>query len=470
MCLAFGVNIVHRSDLTSPCFFMNEFLKGVSPMIMTLGSITQLTGVGVVPSDESMKKSTTIQLDSLHLNDGSYGLPKNPRFIRDARFKKLCQSINDDPEFMAPRPIVVDERNVILGGNMRYRACLELGMKEVPADWVRRVDGWSDAKKRAFIIKDNRAFGEDDFELLANEWDISELEAWGFDEKELGGIVEKNNPKDADVPPDKAEEINKIWKVKSGDLWAIGEHRLMCCDSSDRASVARLMGDCKATLVFTDPPYGVSIGKKNKMLNTFQKAGTCLTSLADDDSNPEELCAMLLSVFKLWREYMANDCSVFVCSPQGGGLGMMMMMMMMRDAGLEVRHILNWIKNSPTFSMGRLDYDYQHEPILFTWTKTHKRKREGQFQTSLWAVDKPMANKEHPTMKPVELPINAILNHTDKSDVVVDMFGGSGTTMIAAQNTGRVCRMTELSPNFAAVILQRMQNAFPEISIAKVTT
>jgi DNA modification methylase len=157
---------------------------------------------------------------------------------------------------------------------------------------------------------------------------------------------------------------------------------------------------------------------------------------------------------------------VFVCSPQGGGL-LGMMMMMMRDAGLEVRHILNWIKNSPTFSMGRLDYDYQHEPILFTWKKTHKRKKEGAFQTSIWTVDKPRSCDKHPTMKPVDLPTCAILNHTDVNDIVADMFGGSGTTMIASQNTKRRCRMQEISPSYCAVILQRMKDAFPEITCKK---
>ncbi|MFA5937347.1 MAG: DUF5131 family protein [Candidatus Paceibacterota bacterium] len=149
-----------------------------------------------------------------------------------------------------------------------------------------------------------------------------------------------------------------------------------------------------------------------------------------------------------------DNCSVFVCSPQGGGL---CMMMMMKDAGLEVRHIINWVKNSPTFSMGRLDYDYQHEPILFTWTKTHKRKKNGAFQTSLWAADKPRKCDLHPTMKPVELPECAILNHTDKKDIVVDMFGGSGTTLIAAEKTGRRCYMLELNPIYVQVIIDRWE-------------
>ena len=230
--------------------------------------------------------------------------------------------------------------------------------------------------------------------------------------------------------------------TKMGDIWTLGKHRLICGDSTEPKTYERLMGKEKATVVFTDPPYGVSIGKKNEMLNEMLteigKGGRNQQSIGSDGLPPPELKAILLKAFKEARKVLTDDCAVFVCSPQGGGLGMMMMMMM--EAGLEVRHILNWIKNSPTFSMGRLDYDYQHEPILFTWTKTHKRKKEGQFQTSVWAVNKPMASKEHPTMKPVELPTCAILNHSDKGDLVLDNFGGSGTTLLAAEKTGRFAR------------------------------
>jgi hypothetical protein len=147
----------------------------------------------------------TIKLTDLKLNDGSHGLPKNPRFIKDKRFEALCRSVKDNPEFMPPRPIVVDENNVVLGGNMRLRACRELGMTEIPADWVRVVEGLSVEKKRRFIILDNRGFGEDDFDLLANEWDIDELIGAGFSEEELGAFMvdESGAPelKDGDRAP-----------------------------------------------------------------------------------------------------------------------------------------------------------------------------------------------------------------------------------------------------------------------------
>ena len=418
------------------------------------------------PTADQPPAGATILLSTLHPN------PQNPRTISESAFAKLVASVKAFPRMMELRPIVVGFDGTILGGNMRFRAITEgLGMTECPASWVVKASDLTPEQVQRFIIADNApegASGAWDWDSLANQFEISDLKEWGFDEKELlDAFADDAGTADAEAQMDKAAELNKKWGVKTGDLFKIGEHRLLAGDSTLAADVARVMGGEKAICVFTDPPYGVSVGKKNIMLNTFQKAGMCLTSLASDDLPPAELGEMLLKVFTLWREQaMSDQCAVFVCSPQGGGLGMMMMMMMM-NAGLEVRHILNWIKNCPTFSMGRLDYDYQHEPILFTWTKTHKRKKAGAFQTSLWTVNKPMANKEHPTMKPIELPTCAILNHTDPGDVVVDMFGGSGTTMIAAENTKRVCRMVEKDENFCAVILDRMSRAFPGITITK---
>lgn len=396
---------------------------------------------------------------------------KNAKKHNDRQVAAIAGSIR---EFGFTNPVLIDGQDGIIAGHGRVLGARLAGVAEVPCI---RLAHLTDAQRRAYILADNRLAetgGGWDAAMLAVEVeaiDWAELESFGLDDMDLDEILaeaERGSEGDADAEPqvDRAEELNKNWGVKAGDLWLIGRHRLVCGDSTSAENMARLMDDAKATLVFTDPPYGVSIGKKNEMLNTFQKAGRCLTSLDADDMKPEELKRVLLAAFTVCRPHLADDCSVFVCSPQGGGLGMMMMMMM-QEACLEVRHILNWVKNSPTFSMGRLDYDYQHEPILFTWTKTHKKRDGGQFHTSLWQVDKPRACKLHPTMKPVEIPVNAILNHTDAGDVVLDMFGGSGTTMVAAANTGRIGCLSELSPNFCAVILQRMSDAFPGIEIRK---
>lgn len=312
-----------------------------------------------------------------------------------------------------------------------------------------------------------------DIDLIASlaAGDSAILSALKNEDKMFGGMLAtmgvREETIDAEPQIDRAEELQKKWQVQRGGLYQIGAHRLLCGDSTKREDVERVMGGEKATLLFTDPPYGVSIGDKNKFLNKFSKSGRVLTSIESDDDSAEDLGDMLLQVFTLSKDFLTDDCSVFVCSPQGGSLGMMMMMMMMRDAGLEVRHVLNWVKNSPTFSLGRLDYDYQHEPILFTWIKKHKKIMGGQFKSSVWNIDKPVANKEHPTMKPVELYVNALLNHTDINDILYEPFGGSGTGMVAAQNTGRACRMVELTPSYCAVILERMSTAFPELEIKK---
>jgi len=163
-----------------------------------------------------MKTQSKIKLSSLHLNDGSHGLPKNPRFIRDARFKKLCDSIRDFPEAMPARGIVVDEAGVILGGNMRWRACQELGMKEIPAAWVHRLTSLTVEQKRRFVLIDNFQAGENDFNLLANEWDICDLIACGFTEDEIGmGDIEDDK---AESEADDAETKQKCRCPTCGNL------------------------------------------------------------------------------------------------------------------------------------------------------------------------------------------------------------------------------------------------------------
>ncbi len=249
--------------------------------------------------------------------------------------------------------------------------------------------------------------------------------------------------------------------TKAGDLWLLGEHRLLCGDSTKAEDVARVMNG------FTDPPYGVSIAAKNRTLNALPdpKGGgntgkhRNATDIIDDDLTPEQLEESLLQAFINLRTHaMAEDCTVFVCSPQGCGLSMMMMMMMMmQKAGLKARHVLIWVKNQPTFSMNRLDYDYQHEPILLTWLKRHKRPMRGMHKTSVWKVDKPRKSAEHPTMKPVELYANAYLNNSESGDIVFDAYSGSGTMFVAAEQIGRIARGLELSPAYCDVIVQRWE-------------
>lgn len=272
--------------------------------------------------------------------------------------------------------------------------------------------------------------------------------------------------KTPEVVEDEVPEPPKEPVTKPGDLWLLGEHRLLCGDSTKAEDVARVMGEDRAACVFTDPPYGVSIAAKNRTLNSLPNPkgggnsgkGRNAVDIVDDDLSPDQLEATLLEAFVNLRTHvMAEDCTLFVCSPQGCGLSMMMMMMMMQKAGLKARHVLIWKKNQPTFSMGRLDYDYAHEPILLTWLKRHKRPMKGKHRTSVWEVDKPRASPEHPTMKPVELYANAYLNNSEDGDIVADLYSGSGTMFIAAEQVGRIARGLELSPAYCDVIVQRWE-------------
>lgn len=209
-------------------------------------------------------------------------------------------------------------------------------------------------------------------------------------------------------------------------------------------------------MIFTDPPYGVSIGSKNAELNTVQPSGRCCENIENDTLSVPELYDVLKKAMDNVRQNAAEDACYYVCAPPGGDMGLMMMMMM-RDAGLNVRHQIVWNKNSATFSIGRLDYDYKHEAIMYTWTKKHHNYRNGAFRTSVWDIDKPRKCDLHPTMKPVELVANCILDGTKEGDVVLDAFGGSGTTMIAAEQLGRRCFMMELDPHYCDVILARWE-------------
>lgn len=258
----------------------------------------------------------------------------------------------------------------------------------------------------------------------------------------------------------------------------------MCGDSTDPQDIRKLMGEEKPLLVFTDPPYGVAIGDKNRDLAEAGFGGGITENIIGDTLDPDALYSILVKAFTNLREACDESCSYYVSSPQGGELGLMMMMMM-KAAGLAVRHMLIWVKNAATFSMGRLDYDYRHEPIFYTWTKNHRwfgdysntviddskpidkmskpelkellRAYLHQQEESTIYCDKPAASKLHPTMKPVKLIARFILNSSAKGDVVADIFGGSGTTLIACEQLGRKCRMMELDPHYCDVIIARWE-------------
>lgn len=411
-----------------------------------------------------MAEYQRISISLLQENRGQIeGLPANPRQWTRTDLDRLEKSIEETPELLDARGCIVvphEGRYVILGGNMRLSACRELGMKDIPCYVL--PEGTPAEKLKEIVIKDNGSFGAWDFDMLTGDWKDLDLPGWGVQVPQDWEGAEPGDAGDggsvgkaaSDDGFDESEhEIEK--RCVRGDLWMLGEHRLMCGDSTDEAMMERLMDGDKADMVFTDPPYGVRIGDKNAALNSVQKAGCCCKNIENDTLSADELYSILVKAMTNARLSCKEDACYFVTSPQGGELGLMMMMM--KDAGLPVRHMLIWEKNSATFSLGRLDYDYQHEPIFYTWTKKHHNYRKGQYRTTIWKYDKPRKCDMHPTMKPVELVANCLNDATKVGDIVLDVFGGSGTTIIACEQLGRCARLMELDPHYCDVILARWE-------------
>lgn len=369
-------------------------------------------------------------------------------------------------EFGFVTPVLIDADNNIIAGHGRVEAARAEGMSEVPGVLVTNL---TEAQRKAYILADNRLSETAtwDPELLQIElegldklnFDTSVI---GFDDETLADLGVNTSTQDTGhaeaYEDDFDEDPPKNTPIHEGDIFQLGRHRLAVGSTADEAAMTRLMNGTLANMVFTDPPYGVAVGSKNQMLDDVAggKSGRCTEDIYGDTMSETDLHNMLLSAMTNIRLACRDDASYYVTSPQGGSLGLMMMMMM-REAGLEVRHMLIWRKSAPTFSMGRLNYEYQHEPIFYTWTKKHVWHGNGKFHTSVWDVDKPRKCDLHPTMKPIALVENAILNSTAEGDIVLDGFGGSGTTLIACEQLGRTCYMMEIDPKYVQVIIDRWE-------------
>ena len=414
---------------------------------------------------------------------------RNAKIHGQDQIEKLKASIQ---EFGFLTPCLIDRENNIIAGHGRVMAAKELGMASVPCVYI---EGLTEEQRRAYILADNRLseLGEWDMDLVNDE--LEELTRMGFDAGLTGfdwdasavlDPIEEPYGGDASAVLDPIEEKPEETRAKRGDIWRLGNNRLMCGDSSSEHDMAKLFAGDRARLVFTDPPYGVAIGSRNAAINAVEpgRGGRIEEDIEGDTLPADELYPMLVAAFTNLRENCTDDCSYYVTSPQGGDLGLMMMMMM-RDAGLPVRHILIWIKSSPVFSMGRLDYDYRHEPVFYTWTKKHEfvggydntiiddnprlehmSKEElkelvhalkGDGSTTAIYCDKPTSSKLHPTMKPTKLVQRFVYNSSHEGDIVADIFGGSGTTMIVCEHMNRRCFMMEYDPHYCDVIIERWE-------------
>ena len=375
--------------------------------------------------------------------------------VHDERNLKLIKK--SLKECGAGRSILIDADGEIIAGNATYKTAQETGIpvKIIKTDGneliaVQRTDlATTDKKRKKLALLDNTTSDKPnwDIDTISADFDLSELPELGLEDLPEVAQLEPEITED-EVPSDEQVET----RVKKGDIWQLGEHRLMCGDSTVITDVEKLMNGEKADLLFTDPPYNVNIEqkKKKKILhcNEYNK-------IENDNLPAEDFKIFLSDVFKNAYISLKETASYYVFSCQGGD-NEMMMMMMMRESGIPCRHQIIWVKDSPVFSMGRLDYDYKHEPILYGWVKKHNFYRKGDQDKSVWNYPR-TANKLHPTMKPVELIANALKNSTKENDLVLDLFGGSGSTLIACEQLKRKCYMCELDEHYCDVILTRWE-------------
>jgi DNA modification methylase len=255
--------------------------------------------------------------------------------------------------------------------------------------------------------------------------------------------------------PDAVSDPPKEAKTHRGQIWGLGAHRLMCGDSTSVEDVAAVMAGISADMVFSDPPYGVSYADKNEFLNSLDKGNRVQTEIKNDHMAVDDMQAFWLLAFENMKKAASDQASYYITGPQGGEL--LAMMMMIDRSGWQLKHMIIWAKNNHV--LGRCDYNYKHEPILFGWKQSGTHKFYGPAnETSLWTIDKPLKNDLHPTMKPVELVERCIHNSTLPGEVVLDLFLGSGTTLIAAEKTGRVCYGMELSEHYCDVIIKRWED------------
>jgi len=379
----------------------------------------------------------------------------NPRFIKDDKFKKLVKSIKEFPEMLKLRPIVVNNDMTVLGGNMRLKACKEAGLKEV---WILKADNLTEEQQREFIVKDNVGFGEWDWDVLANDWDGEQLNDWGLDTPDEWDVPLEAEEDDFDVPEGGSET-----NIVLGDLIEIGEHRLLCGDSTCSDTVAKLMDGEKADMVFTDPPYNISFSgsmsntTKDGVMVKHKGANQQHDIIKNDAMTDEDFYNFISDVLK---EIKINCVGAFyICF---GSQTLNQLLQPFLDLGLEYKSIIIWMKNQATLS-GK-DYKGRYEPIVYG------RFNDGFYgerfkQEDIWEFQRTLKNDLHPTMKPIPLIENALNNSSKIGMNILDLFLGSGSTMVAAHQLKRKCYGMELDPKYCQVIVDRMMNLDDSLTV-----
>lgn len=418
-----------------------------------------------------------IAISLLETNKGQIeGLPANPRQWTKAQFEQLKASIRETPELLEARGCIVDYHDgkyVCLGGNMRYMACKDLGMTEVPCYVI--PEGTSVLKKKEIVAKDNVSMGEWDYDALANEWGDLDLEGWGvpIPPEWQDSIKEaEEKAKDDDFDEEKEEIPARCAKC---DLWQLGEHTLMCGDSTSEEDVRKLMGGggIKADLMLTDPPYNVNVSNSQGM------------TIQNDNMAKEDLRKFLSGAMNNAANALKPGGAFYIWYSHSEELNFREAVA--KTGSLEVKQTLIWNKNGFTF--GRQDYKWKHEPCLYGWKQgaghwfrdefnhptviednvdVDKLKKDelkemlknmlaSPVPTDVIDADKPLRNDLHPTMKPLELCGQLIHNSSRPGQIVLDLFGGSGSTMMACEQLGRKNYTMEFDPHYCDVILARWE-------------
>lgn len=383
-----------------------------------------------------MSKTTTeMQLVDIHK---LIPYVNNARTHNVQQINKLRSSLR---EFGFINPVIIDRDFNVIAGHGRIMAAKEEGINEVPCVFV---DYLTEAQKKAYILADNRMAMDAgwDEELLKVEIEALQAENFdlsltGFDESELSGFFDTaDDAKDDDFDVD--AELEKPPVTKSGDLWLLGNHRLLCGDSTKAETYEMLMNGKKANLVVTDPPYNVNYqGTAGKIKN--------------DNLENDKFYQFLFDAFTCMEKAMADDASIYVFHADTEGLNFRKAF---ADAGFYLSGTCIWKKQS--LVLGRSPYQWQHEPCLFGWKKNGKHQwYSDRKQTTIWEFDKPKKNGDHPTMKPVPLIAYPIKNSSMSNCIVLDPFGGSGSTLIACEQTNRICHTIELDEKYCDVIIKR---------------
>jgi DNA modification methylase len=386
--------------------------------------------------------------------------PKNPRLIKDDKFKKLVKSIQDFPQMLELRPIVVDENNIVLGGNMRLKACKEAGLKEV---FIVRAENLTEEQKDEFIVKDNVGFGEWDWDILANEWDAEKLDDWGLDLPVDLSVVDELEAEEDDyeIP----NEINT--DIVLGDLFEIGEHRLLCGDSTDSDSVDKLMNGEKATLSFTSPPYNAG---KSEMLSGNTHTTDNKYNEYNDNQKQTDYLDLLVGFTNnalLFSEYL-------ICNIQSLAGNKIALIEYLNEYKNNFIDVAIWDKGHGAPAMAENVLTSAWEYMFFISSKENASRAipNANFRGTVPNIYRgaPNRNNEfsnvHAATFPIDLPEWA-LQFTKEGNIILDQFLGTGTTMVACEQLKRKCYGMELDPKYCQVIIDRMKKLDPSLVVKK---